>query len=97
MVEDAPSNLVLSVSSRPEWHSPAEAVRHIVTGRTLRPAGPVALVVGTLLSAVNEGSVIINGEVSGTTIIRIIVNFTVPFLVASLGFLLACRTPPSAP
>jgi len=95
MVTDAPSNLVLSPSSRPEWRSPAEAVRLVLTGHTLRPAGPVALVVGTLLSGVNEGSVVINGEVSEVTLIRIAVNYAVPFVVASTGYLLACRTPPS--
>jgi len=96
MVTDAPSSLVLSPSSRPEWHSLAEAVRLVLTGHTLQPAAPVALSVGTLLSGVNEGSVVINGEVSDTTFIRIAVNYTVPFLVASIGYLLACRTPPSA-
>jgi len=96
MVTDAPSSLVLSPLSRPEWRSPAEALRLVLTGHTLRPAGPVALVVGTLLSGVNEGSVLINGEASDVTFIRIAVNYTVPFVVASIGYLLACRTTPSA-
>ena len=86
---------VLIALGPPEWRSPAEALRLVLTGHTLRPAGPVALVVGTLLSAVNEGSVILGAQVSDVTFTRIAVNYAVPFLVASIGYLLACRTPPS--
>jgi len=80
--------------SRPLWRAPHEAVILLCSGRTFRPAAPVALLVGTVLSAVNEGSVIINGQVGTATAIRIGVNYIVPYLVASTGYLMACRTPP---
>ena len=82
-----------SSRSRPSWRAPHEALVLICSGRTKGTAGPVALVVGTLLSAVNEGSVIVGGDVTGTTAIRVATNYTVPYLVASIGYLTACRIP----
>jgi hypothetical protein len=51
----------------------------------------VALIVGTILSAVNEGADIANGNFDVATIVRIGVNFAVPYVVASFGYLSACR------
>jgi len=62
-----------------------------VGGATLRTAGPTALIVGTVLSLVNQGAVIANGHGDGGTWIRVVVNFVVPFCVASVGFLSARR------
>lgn len=53
----------------------------------------MALIVGTVLSAVNEGAEIANGSFGATTVIRIVVNFAVPYVVASFGYLSACRAP----
>lgn len=61
----------------------------------MRAAGPVALVVGTILSAVNQGSTIIEGAATGVTWVRVGVNYCVPFVVASIGFLSACRSAPA--
>jgi hypothetical protein len=51
----------------------------------------VALIVGTILSAVNEGADIASGSLGAATVLRIVVNFTVPYVVASFGYLSACR------
>ena len=61
---------------------------------TVRVAGSVALVVGTILSAVNQGDVIAGGEITAFTGLRVAVNYTVPFLVASYGNLAARRSRP---
>jgi hypothetical protein len=50
-----------------------------------------AAVVGTVLSAVNQGSVISGGDATPATWARVGVNYLVPFLVSSVGFLSACR------
>lgn len=47
---------------------------------------PIALVVGTLLVLVNQGSVLFAGEATGTTWVRVLVNYVVPFCVSSAGF-----------
>ena len=62
-----------------------------LSGVTVRAAGPVALVVGTLLSAVNQGGVLMQGRVSTALVAKIAVNYLTPFVVASLGFLAAGR------
>ena len=47
----------------------------------------MAAVVGTVLSLVNQGSVIVGGAATPGTWVRVAVNYVVPFLVASIGYL----------
>lgn len=54
-------------------------------------------VVGTLLSAVNQGDVLLAGDASAATVIKVGVNYVVPFTVASIGFLGARRAPLDGP
>lgn len=63
----------------------------LLRGYTVRTAAPVALLVGAVLSAVNQGAVIFSGHASLSTWIRVAVNFVVPFTVASWGYLAAHR------
>lgn len=48
-------------------------------------------VVGSLLSAVNQGSVIVEGHVGTLAWIRIATNYIVPFFVSSVGYLAPSR------
>jgi hypothetical protein len=73
------------------WERPAEAVGLLLRGRTVRTACPTALVVGTVLSAVNQGFIVIEGQATIGTWVRIAVNYVVPFAVASTGYLAARR------
>jgi hypothetical protein len=73
------------------WTRRAEAVGLVLRGRTARVAMPVAAVVGTVISAVNQGDVIISNQASGITWVRILVNYLVPYIVASVAYLSACR------
>ncbi len=57
-------------------------------GATLPSAGRIALVVGTWLSLMNQGDVLLAGTVPW---IKILLNYATPFTVASLGFLAARR------
>lgn len=75
------------------WSRPSQAVGLFLRGRTARTATPVAVVVGIVLSAVNQGDVVVAGEAAAGTWVRIGVNFVVPFCVASVGFLAARRAP----
>jgi thiamine transporter ThiT len=80
----------------PEWSSPAEAVRLIALGYTFRTGFRVALVVGTLLSIVNQGSVLVAGDATASTAARIAINYLIPFVVSSIGYLAPFRTPRAA-
>jgi hypothetical protein len=45
----------------------------------------VALVVGTVLSLLNQGDVIVAGRLDRVVTLRIIGNYLIPFVVANLG------------
>jgi hypothetical protein len=75
----------------PPWSSPVEACRLIMRGVTFATGVRVALVVGTILSAVNQGSVIVSGDATAATWVRVGVNYLVPFLVSSIGYLAPFR------
>lgn len=75
------------------WERPSQALALFLRGVTVRTAWKVAAVVGTVLSAVNQGAVIAGGDASGATWVRVGVNYVVPFLVSSFGFLSARRRP----
>jgi hypothetical protein len=74
------------------WSRPVEALVLFVCGRTARTAVPVAVVVGTVLSAVNQGHLLLDGG-DAATWIRVAINYLVPYCVASVGFLSARRVP----
>lgn len=77
--------------ANPVWTNRAEAIGLVLRGRTVRTAGPIALVVGTIVSLVNQGDVILTGHAGGITWLRVAVNYLVPFIVASAAYLSACR------
>ena len=83
-----------AASSVPAWSTPREACGLMIRGVTFRTGSRVALVVGTILTLVNQGSVIIGGDASVVTWIRVAVNYLVPFLVSSVGYLAPFRLRP---
>ena len=73
------------------WHRPAEAVGLFLRGHTLRTALPTALIVGTVLCAVNQGTTLLAGQATTGTWVRMVINYLVPFVVASIGYVGARR------
>jgi hypothetical protein len=63
----------------------------IAKGVTFRTASKIALVVGTLLTVVNQGSVIASGDASLATWVRTVANYLIPYIVASVGYLTPFR------
>jgi hypothetical protein len=68
-----------------------EGCRLILRGVTFRTGIRVALVVGTILSVVNQGSVIVGGDATPVSWVRVGVNYLVPYLVSSIGYLAPFR------
>ena len=68
---------------------PGEMIALFARGATLRPCLPVAAVVGCVLSAINEGARIAAGHTGWTIWVQVGLNFVVPFLVSSYGYLAA--------
>jgi hypothetical protein len=73
------------------WSRPSEAVKLLLRGRTAGTAGPTSAVVGTVLSTVNQGHVILAGHATSLTWVQVVVNYAVPYIVASVGYLSARR------
>ena len=75
------------------WSRPAQAASMFLRGSTVRAAIPITLVVGTLLSAINQSDVIVGGHAHADTWLRVAANYAVPFLVSSFGYLSARKAP----
>lgn len=69
----------------------------IASGKTRRPALPIALVVGSLLLAVNQGAQVIAGDIDLALILRAAANYAIPYVVSSVGYLNAPNGPQTAP
>jgi len=70
------------------WVSYRDALRMFLRGVTLRSAVLIAAFVGTWLSLLNQGRVILDGNPPWA---KITLNYVTPFVVSSLGFLAARR------
>lgn len=52
----------------------------------------IAAVVGIVLTAINEGDLLVRGRVDGSLAFKLPLNFLVPFVVSNLGLLTSRRT-----
>jgi hypothetical protein len=75
-------------SVAPTWVSYREALGLFLRGATAPTAAWIALVVGTWLSLMNQGRLVLHGHPPW---VRIALNYLTPFVVASLGYLAARR------
>ncbi len=66
-------------------------MRLLLSGATARTCLPIALVVGTVLSLVNQGDVVAQGRAGLTVGLKVLANYAIPFLTSSIGALLAVR------
>ena len=63
----------------------------MIHGPMLRRSLYVALIVGSLLTALNQGDVLLNQGVSGALVWKIPLTYAVPFCVATYGALANAR------
>lgn len=61
------------------------AIRYLLSGPVLLRNLTIALIVGVVLSAVNQGAVLLNGDLSARVWIKVLFNLLVPFSVASVS------------
>ena len=64
-----------------------EACAFCLQPRNLRRTLRIAVVVGVLLTVINQGGVIAAGHATTATWVRCGLNFVVPFLVSNAGLL----------
>jgi hypothetical protein len=68
-----------------------DALRIVLRPEHLRRTVPIALVVGTILTAINQADVIAGGDATLVTWIKAAANYCVPFVVSNLGLLAGKR------
>ncbi|WP_406670406.1 nitrate/nitrite transporter NrtS [Methanolobus sp. ZRKC4] len=78
-------------SHNAKWKTWFEAFQLFLYGKTLQSCLPVALIVGLLLSTINQSDVILNGAATTITWLKVGMNFVIPFCVSSYGILKGCR------
>ena len=71
-------------ANRDSWRAALAVCRD---GTTLRRTVRIALVVGTVLTAINQLDVILGGDATWLTGVKIGLNYCVPFIVSNLGVL----------
>ncbi|MGH2952757.1 MAG: nitrate/nitrite transporter NrtS [Solirubrobacterales bacterium] len=64
-----------------------EAIRICARPEHLRGTIRIALVVGVILTLINQADVVIGGDATGLTWVKVGLNFCVPFVVSNLGLL----------
>jgi hypothetical protein len=67
------------------------ALRICLEPQHLRRTLTIALVVGTVLTAINQADVIARGDATATTLVKAVLNYVVPFIVSNLGLLVGTR------
>ena len=68
-----------------------EALRIVLRPEHLRQTVTIALVVGTVLAAINHADVILRGDATTGTALKIALTYCVPFIVSNLGLLAGKR------
>jgi hypothetical protein len=68
-----------------------DALSVILQPQHLRRTITIALVVGTILTAINHADVIARGDASSATVAKAALNYLVPFIVSNLGLLVGTR------
>ncbi len=69
----------------------SEALRIVLLREHLRRTLGIALIVGTILTLINQADVIVGGEGSVVTAVKVALNYCVPFIVSNLGLLAGKR------
>ena len=75
----------------PTWATWREALRVVGHRPHLRKTTSIALVVGTVLFAINQLDVVLRGDATTVVWVKSAVTYVVPFLVSNLGVLVASR------
>jgi hypothetical protein len=84
-----------SISSTPSERSTLDRARdacaYCLQGHNLRRTARIAVLVGVVLTLINQSGVIFSGHATTATWVRCALNFVVPFLVSNAGLLTGRR------
>lgn len=68
---------------------PRRAIAVCLEPASLRRTVTIALVVGAVLTSINQGDVLLTGAPTLMTVVKVVMNFVVPFVVSNVGLLAA--------
>ena len=80
----------------PAWSTAAEAWQVVAHRPHLRRTLLTAVIVGTVLFAINQLDVVLSGAATTATWVKAAITYLVPFAVANVGVLVASRRPGEA-
>jgi hypothetical protein len=75
----------------PTWTTVGEALMVVVYRPHLRKTVTIALVVGTILFAINQLDVVLRGDATTAVWVKSAITYLVPFCVSNAGVLVATR------
>jgi hypothetical protein len=75
----------------PKWSTSREAIRVVLYPRYLRRTVAIAIVVGTVLFAINQLDVVVRGDATTLVWLKSVATYLVPFCVSNAGVLVASR------
>lgn len=78
----------------PLWSRPGEALRVVAYRPHLRRTLLTALVVGTVLFAINQLNVVVGGHATEIVWLKSGLTYSVPFVVSNVGILIATYRSP---
>ncbi len=68
-----------------------DVLRIVFDRRHLRKTLKIALIVGCILTAINQLDVFLRGDATAVTFVKTTLNFCVPFVVSNLGLMAGKR------
>ncbi|MGD9734042.1 MAG: nitrate/nitrite transporter NrtS [Solirubrobacterales bacterium] len=68
-----------------------DALQYCLRREHLHRTVKIALLVGTILTAINQADVILGGSATALTWVKTALNYCVPFIVSNLGLLAGRR------
>jgi hypothetical protein len=86
----------MGIGGSPTIATIEQALRICMRRDHLRRTTRIALVVGVILTLINQADVIIGGDATAVTWAKAAGNFLVPFIVSNLGLLAGKRAEPEA-
>jgi hypothetical protein len=73
------------------WATSQQAVRVILKPQHLRRTAATAAIVGTILFCINQLDVVVHGDATPVTWLKVSVTYLVPFTVSNIGVLIGTR------
>ena len=86
------NQVMAAPAAAPTWSTWREALAVVLHRRHLRRTTLCALIVGTVIFAINQLDVVLNHQASAATYVKGAITYLVPFCVANFGVLTATRS-----